>query len=187
MRIKRILIAVWLCIAASPAVRSQSVPPPPPTPPSKAPPQALRVTARIVQVNVIVRDKKGVPVTGLMKSDFTIFDQGKPQEISSFEQQNNQATVTTASASAPNVFSNKFVEGTGRASIATVILLDAVNTAGFCFGGRAGRHICPGNEARRSSRSVLDHFDQVYSSSRLHKRQGRLVAGSGRRSNSDGE
>src|SRR5580704_15208178 len=85
---------------------SLSVPPPPPL--SKAPTQPLRVTARMVQVNVVVRDKQGVPVSGLKKSDFTILDQNKPQEISSFTQQNNQAAAMTASSQGQNVFSNKF-------------------------------------------------------------------------------
>jgi hypothetical protein len=33
--------------------------------------QPLRVTSRLVQVNVIVQDKNGQPVTGLTKDDFT--------------------------------------------------------------------------------------------------------------------
>jgi VWFA-related protein len=127
MRIKRAIVAVTLCIFSYAASSfAQSAPPPPP---SKIPTQVLHVTARMVQVNVIVRDRNGVPVTGLTKSDFTIFDQNKPQAISSFTQQNNQAAVITASLPAANVFSNKFVEGTGRASVATVILLDAINTS----------------------------------------------------------
>jgi VWFA-related protein len=132
MRTKLVVVAIILCSFTAVSSFAQSLPPlsgAPPPPPSKTPTQALRVNARMVQVNVVVRDKQGVPVSGLKKSDFTILDQNKPQEISSFTQQNNQATVITAASRGQNVFSNKFVEGSGRASIATVILLDAINTS----------------------------------------------------------
>ena len=36
-------------------------------------------SARLVQVSVVVEDKKGNPVTGLKKEDFTVMDDGKPQ------------------------------------------------------------------------------------------------------------
>ncbi len=52
--------------------------------PSEAP--TLRVTSRLVFLDVTVLDKKGRPVvTGLTKDDFTITDDKKPQRIFSFE------------------------------------------------------------------------------------------------------
>jgi hypothetical protein len=126
MCIKHVVVTALFCLSCAATAFAQSAAPPPPSKPLT---QSLRVNSRMVQVNVIVRDKNGVPVAGLTKGDFTILDQNQPQEISSFALQNNQMTVTSASAQALNMFSNKFVEGTGGASVATVILLDAVNTA----------------------------------------------------------
>jgi hypothetical protein len=46
-------------------------------------PFASAVTTRLVEVNVIVRDKNG-PVAGLTKDDFTLFDRKKQQKIATF-------------------------------------------------------------------------------------------------------
>src|ERR1700733_1957948 len=43
----------------------------------------IRVGTRLVEVDVVVRDKKG-PVADLIKDDFSLFDQGKPQRIAVF-------------------------------------------------------------------------------------------------------
>ena len=40
----------------------------------------LRVTTHFVQVNVVVQDKKGEPVADLTRDDFTLLDQGQPQQ-----------------------------------------------------------------------------------------------------------
>lgn len=49
----------------------------------------LKVQSDIVLTNVVVRDKKtGEVVKGLKASDFTIFENGKPQKIASFDYQN---------------------------------------------------------------------------------------------------
>jgi VWFA-related protein len=44
----------------------------------------IRVQSTNVDMNVVVRDANGRPVSGLNKEDFQIFDQGKRQTISSF-------------------------------------------------------------------------------------------------------
>lgn len=38
---------------------------------------------RLVEVDVVVRNRNG-PVIGLIKDDFTLLDEGKPQQISVF-------------------------------------------------------------------------------------------------------
>ena len=43
----------------------------------------IRVSTRLVQVNVVVRDKNG-PVAGLKVSDFTVLDNKKEQKIEVF-------------------------------------------------------------------------------------------------------
>jgi VWFA-related protein len=116
--------------------QAQTAPPPPaqqaPAQRPAAPP--LRVSTRLVQVSVIVEDKKGEPVTGLTKDDFTLLDGGQPQSIAFFAEETNQAPpaapVTPAVTTAPaaHVFSNRFEEKTGVPTSVTVILLDALNT-----------------------------------------------------------
>ncbi|SNT07448.1 VWFA-related domain-containing protein [Granulicella rosea] len=55
----------------------------------------MKVRTDIVLTNVVVRDKKtGEVVKGLKASDFTIFENGKPQKVASFDYQNvDQAAV----------------------------------------------------------------------------------------------
>src|ERR1700678_1759690 len=49
----------------------------------------LNLNANIVLTNVVVRDKKtGAVVKGLKASDFTIYEDKKPQKIISFDYQN---------------------------------------------------------------------------------------------------
>src|ERR1700744_5589744 len=54
---------------------------------------------RLVQVDVVARNKSG-PVAGLKKEDFTLFDEGSPQQISVFsvitKQSNKSATPLSA-------------------------------------------------------------------------------------------
>ena len=44
----------------------------------------LRAETRLVQLNVIAQDKKGQPIEGLKREDFTLLDNGKPQNITLF-------------------------------------------------------------------------------------------------------
>ncbi len=97
-------------------------------PPSDA--ATLRVTSRLVQVNVIVQDKDGNPVTDLTKDDFTLFDKGQQQQIALFAQPTHTASTISAASlpDAPNFFSNRVEGSSERANSVTVILMDAVNT-----------------------------------------------------------
>jgi VWFA-related protein len=42
-------------------------------------------TSRLVIVNVVVTDRDGKPITGLARSDFTLTEDGKPQQLQVFE------------------------------------------------------------------------------------------------------
>jgi VWFA-related protein len=90
----------------------------------------IRVNTRLVEVNVVVRDKQG-PVRDLKRDDFTVLDNGKKQRIEVF-------TVTGIKAMNPSpklpplpqgVYSNRLESGGARSTAATVILLDLFNTA----------------------------------------------------------
>jgi len=68
----------------------------------------LKANAELVLTNVVVRDgKTGQPVRGLKESDFTIYENGKKQQIASFDYQSvdmatplNEATVSGMAADA---------------------------------------------------------------------------------------
>lgn len=51
----------------------------------------LRVTTRLVVVHVAAHNKQGEPVEGLKRGDFTILDDGKPQQISVFSSESSQS------------------------------------------------------------------------------------------------
>jgi len=90
-------------------------------------PQArLRVTTRLVQVNVVVNDKHGNPITGLTKDDFELFDHKKRQEIRVFAEEAESHSAASAPF-VPNSYSNRADPQEHTAGV-TVILLDTLNT-----------------------------------------------------------
>jgi VWFA-related protein len=93
---------------------------------------SFRVATRLIQVNVIVTDHHGDPVTGLKKDDFVISDQGHPQKIVFFNEQTGRSQPSAPAASAKQgtlVFSNRPDENAGTSSgSATVVLFDRLNT-----------------------------------------------------------
>jgi len=76
----------------------------------------ITVNANIVLTNVVVRDKKtGALVTGLKASDFTIIEDKKQQQISTFDYQNvdeaavlNEKSTTSGKASIADLVENNF-------------------------------------------------------------------------------
>jgi len=69
-----------------------------PPPPHSQPPKAIRITSELVLANVVVRDKKGNLIRDLKKEDFTLFEDGKKQEISTFDFENVDALETAGAA-----------------------------------------------------------------------------------------
>jgi VWFA-related protein len=65
-----------------------------------ASPGSIRVTTELVLVNVVARDKKGNLVRDLKKEDFTLLEDGKKQEISSFDFENVDQVITAGGAEA---------------------------------------------------------------------------------------
>jgi VWFA-related protein len=58
----------------------------------------IEVTTELVLVNVVARDKKGNLVTDLKKQDFTLFEDGKKQEISTFDFENVEEMANAGAA-----------------------------------------------------------------------------------------
>jgi VWFA-related protein len=54
-------------------------------PPQEGPVTTLHSASRLVLLDVVVQDASGKPVRGLSRSDFTILEDGQPQNIASFE------------------------------------------------------------------------------------------------------
>ena len=130
LALKLSLVLVSVCIAASTVF---SAPQPQQTAAQSAeerqatPP--LRVTAHLVQANVIVNDKHGNPITGLSQKDFTILDNGNQQEIRVFVAQTNLPSVPSRTTPLPlGTYTNRPEEQTNIPASVTVILLDALNT-----------------------------------------------------------
>ncbi|HLW78552.1 MAG TPA: VWA domain-containing protein, partial [Terriglobia bacterium] len=87
----------------------------------------LRVTTRLIEVNVVAQDRKGQPVSDLTRDDFTVLDNGKKQTISVFALMTNRASAAH-SALPPGTFTNRPL-GQGEAGTVSVILLDGLNTS----------------------------------------------------------
>src|SRR6266403_734886 len=60
----------------------------------------IQVTSELVLVNVVAHDKKGNLVRDLKKGDFTLFEDGKRQEISTFDFENVDELATAGAAEA---------------------------------------------------------------------------------------
>jgi VWFA-related protein len=93
----------------------------------------LRVTTRLVQVNVVVHGKRGAPVLGLTKGDFEITDAGIPQQIATLSIESMLSPppargARPVAALPPNLFTNEAVFGPATPKAITVILLDGLNT-----------------------------------------------------------
>jgi VWFA-related protein len=87
----------------------------------------LKATTRLIQVNVIVRDRQGNAVRDLKKEDFQVLDNGKPQQISVFSM--DSSTVLPQVKPLPdNVFTNTLQQKSAVPSSVTVILIDNINT-----------------------------------------------------------
>jgi VWFA-related protein len=63
----------------------------------------IRVTTELVLVNVVARDKKGNLIKDLKKEDFTLYEDGKKQAISSFDFENVDQLPATAGTTVSGV------------------------------------------------------------------------------------
>lgn len=92
-------------------------------------PAPLRVTTHLVQLSVVVHDKKGQPVADLTKDDFTLLDEGQPQKIAFFSVESALAPAAPAKKLPANYFTNRLEYRSSAPASVTAILFDALNTA----------------------------------------------------------
>src|SRR5258708_39015099 len=96
--------------------------------PSQDSPQiVLKATSRLVQVSVVVHDRKG-PVADLKKENFQITVDGQTQTISLFSVESAGTLPSSPEPMPPNTFTNRLEQRPGTPSGVTIILLDAMNT-----------------------------------------------------------
>jgi hypothetical protein len=94
-----ITIALWALLANTMAF-SQSMAPKPPDAQSSPGSPVLRVSVRLMQVNVIAEDSSGQPIRDLKKEDFTLLEQGRLQHISLFSQLDDTTSPSAVLGSA---------------------------------------------------------------------------------------
>lgn len=87
----------------------------------------IRVTTRLVMVDVIAVDKSGNPVTDLKPADFTLEESGKKQKISVFSVQKPAAGSAGAPVLPPNIYSNR-PEAQMAPGAVTILLVDGLNS-----------------------------------------------------------
>src|ERR1700686_462021 len=86
--------AALLLLHAVPRALSQNAPQAP------QPQYRVRVTSELVLVNVVVRDKKGSLIRDLKKEDFTVFEDNKRQDVSTFDFENVDELATAGAGGA---------------------------------------------------------------------------------------
>lgn len=94
---------------------------------NKPPIPTLKTRARLVLVDVVVTDNKGEPVPGLKKDDFEVFEDGKDQTVSGFEEHKGAPPKQiNLPPMPPGVYTNFPV--VQAADSVNIVLLDALNT-----------------------------------------------------------
>jgi VWFA-related protein len=95
-----------------------------------SPSLTIRSSVRLVQIDVIAKDKHGNPAPGLEAKDFTLLDDGVPQKVSRVTVEgrtggNSSAQANEADELGPMIFSNIHPNDV----VPTVILFDVLNTS----------------------------------------------------------
>ena len=97
---------------------------------SSTPITVLKVTTRLVVVDIVVTDHSGTPVTDLKKEDFEVRENGKPQKIVAFAFQPPPSSLPAPQQIPkfePGVYTN-LRNINGEVGPPTILLVDALNT-----------------------------------------------------------
>jgi len=135
---KSLVAACCLCLLGAngtrPDLAAQSTPQPAPTPaaaPPAGPITTFTVVSREVQLDLLVTDANGHPVTGLKPGDIRLEEDGVPQTVKSMvehapDDRSGPPTTNPTPPLPPNTFTNFAPVTNSNAS--TVLLLDALNS-----------------------------------------------------------
>jgi VWFA-related protein len=127
-----------LLLAALPVAAQEPTPAPPPAPAASPLPDLPQPAAstptfssevELVTVDVVVTDKKNQPITGLSREDFTILEDGKPQQISTFDSVQVPEAPAAVPAPKPALSVNNAADE--RTARTFVILFDDVHLTLF--------------------------------------------------------
>lgn len=108
---------IFAVILSATGISGQDIPPSP----------NIRVQTRLVQIDVIVRDRNG-PVENLSKDDFAVLDGRKPRQISIFSVHSSAPGQQSLPPLPPNTFSDLPQYTTTAPRSVTIVLLDNLNT-----------------------------------------------------------
>jgi len=129
--IRSAAVAMFFVLLAAQQALSAAFPAPQQKPDARQQPtkvKPLRAMTRLVELSVVVNDNHDQPLADLKKGDFTVFDDGKPQDIRIFSVATNQPLSHPPAPLPRDTYSSR-VPGTGDAPAnITVILLDTLNT-----------------------------------------------------------
>jgi len=95
MRIRLEAIAIALVLSALPAAETQQQPPPPRAS------GVVQAETTAILVDVVVRDRKGQPVTDLTSNDFEVYEDGVLQEIGALTRYTSDADAAAVMATTP--------------------------------------------------------------------------------------
>ncbi|HLH18286.1 MAG TPA: VWA domain-containing protein [Bryobacteraceae bacterium] len=85
---------------------------------AQEPPFVLRSETSAVQINVGVKDRDGLPIRGLRKEDFNVFDNGRSQPIQFFSSDNMPAGESETAPGHSPVMASRLI----------ALVLDGLNT-----------------------------------------------------------
>jgi VWFA-related protein len=121
-------VALWaarLALLAQPFAAQQSAPPSG-NAPAPADQYTFRAVSDLVLVNLVVRDRQGQPVRGLKATDFTVLEDGKPQQILSFDVEDvTSERAAEIAAAAPSASAAPSAPAKARAAKAPSVKFDA--------------------------------------------------------------
>ena len=113
-------------LAAQPKLLTRSEKPAPPATANRVPAPTLpetviRIDVNLVQVDAVVTDSHGHPVTDLNASDFEVFQDGKPQVITNFSYKNRARSAPPAPTPNPQPPTPELQPSQVRRTIAIVV------------------------------------------------------------------
>ena len=119
------ILVPWALGAQAPGTPPKPAPSPSPSPEAGTP--SFPAQVELVTVDLVVTDKKGVPIPDLKATDFAVSEDGDPQSIASFEAVQLPAAPSATPKAPPRVSTN--TEPESRTGRTFVILFDTIHLA----------------------------------------------------------